>query len=360
MKLRLYALVLAASSFAPQVAAETPKIAVIGLLHSHVWTQLPNMVRGDVVQLAGVAESQPELIAEAKKLGVAGSLFFDDYNKMLDQVKPDFIWAFVENSRHLEIVKACAERKVSVIFEKPLASTAKDALAIREIANKSGIYVMTNYQMAWWASNYTAKSLAESDALGKVYRLRGVVGHGGPSSEGPRNSFFFDWLTDPVRNGAGALMDFGCYNALWSLWYMGRPQTIYARADHIQPERFLKVEDNATLVLGYKDGAGLFEGSWDLPRSYQDLEVFGRSASMTMVNGGVELRKGRAAAEAIKVEPLPKERATPLAYMANSVQKRQPPDGLVALDINVQVVEIIEAAKESIRLGKAVELKEPR
>ena len=30
---------------------------------------------------------------------------------------------------------------------------------------------------------------------------------------------FFDWLTDPEKNGAGALMDFGCYNALWSLWY---------------------------------------------------------------------------------------------------------------------------------------------
>jgi hypothetical protein len=27
-----------------------------------------------------------------------------------------------------------------------------------------------------------------------------------------------------------------------------------------------------------------------LPRSYQDLEVSGRSASMTMVNGGVEMR----------------------------------------------------------------------
>lgn len=341
------------------LAAEPPKVAVIGLLHSHVWTQLPNMVRGDVVKLVGVAETHPELVAEAKKMGVADNLFFPDYAKMLDEVRPDFVWAFVENNRHLEIVKACAPRKIHVIFEKPLASTAKDAFAIRDIARKSGIYVMTNYQMAWWASNYTAHNMAQANAVGKVYRLRGVVGHGGPSSEGARNSFFFEWLTDPVRNGAGALMDFGCYNALWSLWYMGRPQTVYARVDHIQPARFPKVEDNATLVLGYKDGVGLFEGSWDLPRSYQDLEVFGRSGSMTMTNGKVELRTGgRAAAdEAVKIDPLPKERATPLAYMANAIQSHQPPEGLVALDINVQVVEIIEAARESIRLGKAVDLK---
>ena len=246
-----------------------------------------------------------------------------------------------------------------MIFEKPLASTAKDAAAIRDVADKSGIYVMTNYQMAWWASNYTAHRLADTNALGKVYRLRGLVGHGGPSSEGPRNSFFFDWLTDPVKNGAGALMDFGCYNALWSLWYMGKPETVYARVDHIQPERFPKVEDNATLVLGYKDGVGLFEGSWDLPRSFQDLEVFGRSATMTMVNGKVEVRKrGRMAAnEPVTIDPLPKEKATPLAYMANAVRTHQPPDGLVGLDINVQVVEIIDAARQSIQSGKAIALK---
>src|SRR5580692_2720921 len=166
------------------VIGAPPRIAVIGLLHSHVWTQLPNMVKGDVVKLVGVAESHPELVAEAKKAGVTDNLVYADYNKMLDDVKPDFVWAFVENNRHLEIVKACAGRKISVIFEKPLASTGKDAAAIREIATKSGIYVMTNYQMAWWASNYTARKIADSGGLGKVYRLRGVVGHGGPGADG--------------------------------------------------------------------------------------------------------------------------------------------------------------------------------
>lgn len=341
-------------------AAAPPRIAVIGLLHSHVWSQLPNMVKGDVVTLVGVAEDHPELVAEARKAGVSDNLFFSDYSKMLDQVKPDFVWAFVENNRHLEIVKACAPRKISVIFEKPLASTAKDASAIREIANKSGIYVMTNYQMAWWAANYTAKKVADEGDLGKIYRLRGVVGHGGPGSEGARNSFFFEWLTDPVKNGAGALMDFGCYNALWSLWYMGVPQTVYARADHLQPEKFPKVEDNTTIVLGYPNGDGIFEGSWDLPRSFQDLEVFGRKGSMTMVNGKVEVRKsGRNAGyEPVTIDPLPKERSSPLAYMANAIQTHQAPEGLVALDINVRVVEIIDAAKESIKTGKAVSLKQ--
>ena len=117
---------------------------------------------------------------------------------MLDQTKPDIVWAFVENNRHLEIVQACAPRKINVIFEKPLASTYKDAVTIRELAQARHPGDV-NYQMAWWPANYTANSQADSGAVGQVYRLRGIVGHGGPGSRRRRNKYFFDWLTDPVR-----------------------------------------------------------------------------------------------------------------------------------------------------------------
>jgi predicted dehydrogenase len=243
-----------------------------------------------------------------------------------------------------------------VIFEKPLASTYKDALAIRDLATKAGIRVMTNYQMAWWPSNYVAKAQVDSGAIGKTWRLRGVVGHGGPGSTGT-SKYFFDWLTDPEKNGAGALMDFGCYNALWSLWYFGKPETVYAQVNHLRPETFPKVEDNSTMILHYKNGVGLFEGSWDLPTSYQDLEIFGIDGSVYMKNGKVELRKGREAAQPIDIQPLPPEAAEPIAAMVHAVKTGKPIEGLTALDINVGVVQIIDAAKESVKTGKAIALK---
>lgn len=343
------------SLLALPVLAQQPKVAVIGLVHSHVWGQLQRMIKNQPARLVGISEPNPALRAEATKMGAADALFFDDYRKMLDQTKPDFVWAFVENNRHLEIIEACAPRKIHVIFEKPLASTYADAVRIRDLAKKAGIQVMTNYQMAWWPANYVAKAKADEGALGPVYRLHGVVGHGGPGSEGPRSQYFFEWLTDPVKNGAGALMDFGCYNALWSLWYLGRPLSVYATVNHLHPERYPKVEDNAVLVLTYKNGVGVFEGSWDLPRSFQDLEVFGSKGSLYMKNGSVELREGRKT-EALPLDPRPADRADPLTYMVHLVQSGATADGMVGVDINVGVIEIIEAAKESVRTGKAVEL----
>jgi predicted dehydrogenase len=338
------------------LAAQEYKIAVVGLVHSHVWGHLGKMVAGEQAKLVGIAETIPELVAEAKKRA-PNTTIYPDYKKMIEETKPDIVWAFVENNRHLEIVQFCAPRKINVMFEKPLASTYADSLAIRKLAQQHGIQVMTNYQMAWWPANYTAKAKADSDAIEKPYRLRGVVGHGGPGNNGI-GKYFFAWLTDPVKNGAGALMDFGCYNALWSLWYMGRPETVYATTQHIRPDVYPKVEDNATLVLSYKTAVGIFEGSWNLPRSYQDLEVFGRGGSIYMKNGSVELRKGKDTT-AVEIAPLAPQDAEPITHMVNALRTKKPLGGLVGLDINVGVAEIIEAAKMSVKSGKAVALPLP-
>ncbi|MBM3725218.1 MAG: Gfo/Idh/MocA family oxidoreductase [Acidobacteria bacterium] len=346
---------LIAATALPGLPAE-PTIAVVGLVHSHVWGHLGKMIANRPARLVGIAETREDLIAEARKRGAAQELFHADYKAMLDTVKPAIVWAFVENNRHLEIVEACAPRGIHVIFEKPLASSYGDALAIQRVARKHRIQVMTNYQMVWWPANYTAKRLVDSGALGKVWRLRGIVGHGGPGGATGLNRHFFEWLTDPEKNGAGALMDFGCYNALWSLWYMGRPERVYAHVNHLRPETFPKVEDNSTMILSYPNGVGLFEGSWDLPRGFQDLEIYGLGGSVYMKNGKVTRQPGREAEVDVPLDPLPPEKTEPIAYMVDVLGRGAAVEGLAALDINVGVVEIIEAAKQSIRTGEAVRL----
>ncbi|MCC6368369.1 MAG: Gfo/Idh/MocA family oxidoreductase [Bryobacterales bacterium] len=343
--------------FAMTAAAQEPTIAIVGLRHSHVWGHFGTMLAGKPARLVGIAETIPDVIAEAKRRGAPDSLFYTDFVKMLDERKPAMVWAFVENNRHLEVVQACAPRKIHVIFEKPLAATLADAMQIRRLSLQHGIYVMTNYQMAWWGANYAAKQVADSGALGQVWRVRGIVGHGGPGGgQGGLGKTFFDWLTDPEKNGAGALMDFGCYNALWSLWYLGKPLSVYATTNQLRPGEFPKVEDTSAMILRYKNGVGIFEGSWDLPRGFQDLEVFGREGSVNMANNKVEVRKGKGPAEDVAITPLPEERSEPVAYMVHCIRTHRPPEGLVAMDINVDVVEIIDAAKRSVKEGKAISL----
>ncbi|MGA2115000.1 MAG: Gfo/Idh/MocA family oxidoreductase [Bryobacteraceae bacterium] len=120
------------------VPGQPPKIAVIGLVHAHYRSNLPRMVGPSGVRLVGIAETLPDLVAEAKRIA-PDAPFFADYKKMLDQTKPDIVWALVENNRHLEIARECAPRKINLIFEKPLASTFTDAEEIATLARRYGI-----------------------------------------------------------------------------------------------------------------------------------------------------------------------------------------------------------------------------
>src|SRR6185312_4768487 len=92
----------------PAFAQQPPKIAIIGLVHAHVWGHLRQILKDNKIQVVRIAEPNTALVAEAKKMGAADNLFYSDYHKMLSDKKPDIVWAFVENNRHLEIAQACA------------------------------------------------------------------------------------------------------------------------------------------------------------------------------------------------------------------------------------------------------------
>ncbi|MCL5744444.1 MAG: Gfo/Idh/MocA family oxidoreductase, partial [Acidobacteria bacterium] len=321
------------------------------------WVHLEGMVKASPARLVAIAETEPELVAEARKLTSPEVRYYTDYKKMLDEVKPTMVWAFVENNRHHEVVEACGPRKVHVIFEKPLAATAAQAFLIRDLARKHGIQVLTNFSPAFSPGYYAIKAKLDSGDLGKPWRLRATTGHGGVFPKSGRSRIFHEWLIDPVRNGAGALMDFGCYNALYSLYYLGRPQTVYAYALHLRPADFPQVEDGVTMVLGYRNAVAILEQSWDLPPNTGSLEIVSYEGAIRMEDGKLEARKSRTPAAAIDVPPLPPERSGPIAYMVHCLKTNRPVEGLVSLEYTVAVNEIIDAAKGSIKTGLPVRLK---
>lgn len=339
------------------LAAQEPTIALVGLRHSHTWGHLEGMVKASPARLVAISETDPELIAEAKKITSPDVRYYTDYRKMLDEVKPTMVWAFVENNRHHEVVEACGPRKIHVIFEKPLAATAAQAFLIRDLARKHGIQVLTNFSPAFSPGYYAIKAKLDSGDLGKPWRLRATTGHGGVFPKSGRSRIFHEWLIDPVKNGAGALMDFGCYNALYSLYYLGRPQTVYAYALHLRPQDFPQVEDGVTMVLGYPNAVAILEQSWDLPPNSGGMEIVSYEGAIRMEGDRLEARKGRAPAVTLESQPLPPERSGPIAYLVHCLKSNRPVEGLVSLDYTVAVNEIIDAAKESIKSGKPVRLR---
>jgi predicted dehydrogenase len=61
--------------------------------------------------------------------------------------------------------------------------------------------------------------------------------------------------------------------------------------------------------------------------------------------------------ESLTLEPLPKETSNPITYFVDCIRNNKPIEDPVSASLNVQVLEILDAARESARTGKPQELR---
>jgi len=352
---------LVAASAHPQ-AART-RLAIVGLDHDHVWGILQDIAKEPLADLVAIADPHPELVERARKQVPATVKFYSDYVQMLDEARPEGVIVTTENDRHLEILRECAKRHINYSTEKPLASTTADAKEMERLARAANIKLMVNYWNVWVAPSHELYHRAvTAHELGPIQKIIVEQGHQGPKEIGV-SKYFGDWLYDPAKNGGGALIDFGCYGAEWVLWLKGRPARVFAFAQRLKREQHNRVDDDATIVLEYPDAVAILEASWDWPYSMGQVQVFGPQGSLLATNDALLYRpaKSAEAAEGLDGRPVPlarpaHETSSPIAYFVDCIRHDRPIENPLAGPLNVSVVEILDAAKESIRTGQAVEM----
>jgi predicted dehydrogenase len=248
--------------------SQTPvRLAVAGISHGHATWILGRKEKGDLL-IAGIYESDTSLWqAYATKYHLKNDLFYSDLNKMLDAVKPEAVVAFGSVNQHVKVVEACAPRGIHVMVEKPLATTKEQAERMYSLAKKNNIHLLTDYETSWYPTTEKTYQLAtDSLFVGKITKAVFHHGHEGPKKIHVSNEFF-KWLTDPVENGGGALIDFGCYGANIMTYLMQHeaPVAVTAVTQHFQPDIYPKVDDEATIIVTYPSAQCIIQASWNWP-----------------------------------------------------------------------------------------------
>jgi predicted dehydrogenase len=246
------------------------------------------------------------------------------------------------------------------MVEKPLTISLEDALAIRKVARYHKVHVLVNYETTWYASNRAAYDAVRDGKTGPIRRVVVHDGHEGPKEIGVSPEFL-NWLTDPAQNGAGALYDFGCYGVDLMTWLMHgeTPESVTAVLNYDKPDIYPKVDDDSTIVLKYPRAQAVIQGSWNWPFSRKDMEVYGATGYvMTVANEGLRTRFAHESSERASTAPsLPDNERSSLGYLVAVLNGKIKDQGdLSALDTNVTVMQILDAARESARTGKAVRL----
>ncbi len=341
-------------------AQQPLRLAIAGLVHGHVDGFLRAVKNRSDVQIAGIFDPDTALHQKyAQRYGLASSLFYTDLAAMLDSIKPEAVASFTNTYDHSLIVEACARRHIHVMMEKPLAIGVEHARAMRDAASRAGIHVIVNYETTWYASHGAMWALIKQRrAAGEIRKMVAMDGHQGPKEIGVGPEFLA-WLVDPMKNGAGALYDFGCYGANLMTWMMDnqRPVAVTAVVQRIKPHIYERVDDEATILLEYPKAQGIIEASWNWPFSRKDFEVYGENG-YAVATGGNSLRVRLPGGQEETQTPaaLPADERDSIAYLLAVVRGKLQPSGLSSLENNLIVTEILEAARESARTGKTVRL----
>jgi predicted dehydrogenase len=352
---RLALFVMASACFAQNAPL---RLAIAGLEHGHVSGFLRNAKGRADVQIVGVFDPNAELRASyAKQFGLEPGILYSHLEEMLERTKPEAVATFTATFDHATVVEMCARRQVPVMMEKPLATTVQQACAIQKSAQQGHIPVIVNYETTWYPSHGEIwKLIHDQRATGEIRKMVAMDGHQGPKEIHVQPEFLA-WLTDPVKNGAGALFDFGCYGANLMTWMLdnARPVSVSALAHTNKPAIYAKVDDEATILVQYPHAQGIVQASWNWPFSRKDFEVYGEKGyAIATGSDGLRVRLPDQKEETRK--PAPLELRDSITYLTGVARGKWKPEGLNSLENNVIVTEILVAARESVQTGRAVSL----
>lgn len=345
----------------PYAVAETPplRVGVVGMVHGHVAGFLDAAGRRNDIKIVGIAESDTAVAGEYRRryhleeIEITGSV-----EMMLQKQRPEAVVVFSNTFDHRSVVELCSRHGVNVMMEKPLAVSLGDARAIAKSAQEGHISVLVNYETTWYRNTRDVYRRVHRNEVGEIRKMVAHDGHRGPKEIGV-GAEFLSWLTDPVLNGGGALMDFGCYGANLFTYLMDnkRPITVTAITQHLKPEIYPRVDDEATIVLTYPHAQGIIQASWNWPASRKDLEVYGATASVCTVGRDlIRLRTGDDPEKEMTSASLDSPDDDPLSYLTAVVRGRLRPSGLSSLENNLIVNEILEAASRSAATGRTIKL----
>lgn len=337
------------------------RLAVAGMSHGHISFILGRADKKDF-EIVGIWESNNDLVKiRTKEFNLQSELVYSNLAEMLDKVKPEAVVAFGSVFDHLAVVEACAPRGIHVMVEKPLAVNMEHAKKMAQLAKEYNIHLLTNYETSWYPTTaWSLNKMSDGESFGPIRKVIIHDGHEGPKEIGVDN-FFLDWLTDPVQNGGGAVVDFGCYgaNLMTALTNGIKPISVTAVLRQFKPDVYPNVDDEATIIVSYPQSQCIIQASWNWPFGRKDMEIYTTNGYIRTVDEQEAYIRNRSMKREEK-KVIPKDDVAvytdPFSYFYDVLIDKTviEPYSLYSLENNVRVVEILDAARKSAKEGRTV------
>ncbi len=331
------------------------RVGVAGLIHDHVWGMLRWWNELDGAELVAAADEHPELLAKIRsEYGVSAA--YASYEEMLDREHLDIVTVAMDNRGTAPVVEAAAARGVHVLSEKPMAATLEQADRMVEACRRGKVELMINWPTAWNPMIQTLDRLVQDGAIGQVHKAKYLAAHQGPREIGC-SRYFYEWLYDAERNGAGALMDYCCYGSNLAAHWLGRPDSVVGMMGTLVKPDF-PVDDNAVILMKYPHAFGIAEASWTQQAGDGGANpaVYGSTGTLSVIGNRIRLARPGKEPEWVEPDLLQPGRRNGAEYLVSCLRAGMPVEGMCSARTSRTAQEILQRGLDSARSGREMVL----
>ena len=214
----------------------------------------------DNVELVAIADPNP---LSTKLAEAHNAKYFADFNDLLESCELDAVSIVVPTPMHHEIASNTIQRGIHTLLEKPISSTAEEALDLIKKAKEAGVVFTVGHIERF---NPVIKTLKELIDTGKLGRLSSIVSQ--RLGDFPTNEPKSDVILDL------AIHDIDIFNYLTG----SSGEIIGVHGSRTFHSREI---DSAEILLKYKGTSGFIQANWVTP-------VKIRRITLTGSNGYVE------------------------------------------------------------------------
>ena len=332
------------------------RLGVASLVHDHVWGELRHWQAIEGVEIVAAADVNAPLRERMKsEYGVART--YSSWKEMIEQEDLDLLQAAAENNAGAEIVEAAASRGIHIVSEKPMAARLIQADRMLSAANQHGVQLLINWPNAWSPEILTMLRMIREGAIGQPVYFKYRAAHNGPMEIGC-SKYFYEWLYDGEKNGAGALMDYCCYSAAMNACLFGRPRRVQGMRAVFAKDYPLP-DDNAIIVIQYDQSFGVAEASWTQPVSYPSPNPIcnGMEGCLYLWHGGLWIQTpADKDARPVTPDPRPTYLSNGPRYLLHCIETGAAIEGMCSPVVSRNAQEILEAGLISADTGQTITL----
>lgn len=151
---------------------------------------------------------------------------------------------------HVDQCTRALQKGIPVLLEKPVSPFGKDAEKLSFTVKDTGVPLLLTYTYRWWPPLNRVKELLNSQAIGKLRHVDFVMSAHLADWHPWEN--YWDFFMAKKSLGGGAILDESHWIDLM-IWFLGQPEKLTARIEKISDLK-IDTDDNVDMLLVYKDG----------------------------------------------------------------------------------------------------------